>query len=152
MPTPIENNTTKLQALLAVAQALPEAPSGTIEITENGTVDVASYVSAAVNVPNPSAGSLNITANGTYDVTTKAQAVVNVPTPEPVLQNKSATPSETQQIIRADSNYDGLAQVTVAAIQTEQKTATANGVITPSSGKYLTQVTVAIPNGDEVSY
>lgn len=64
----------------------------------------------------------------------------------PSLQNKTVSPTTSQQSVTADSGYDGLGTVTVNAIKTETKTATpstSQQTINATSGKYMTQVTVS---------
>ena len=62
-------------------------------------------------------GSITITENDTYNVTSYASAIVNVPTGSTINnQDKTATPTESSQIITYDSGYTGLDQVTISAI------------------------------------
>lgn len=68
-------------------------PSGSLTITENGQHSVSQYASVNVNVEGEAA--------------------------EPVLQIKSVTPTESEQTVVADDGYDGLDEVTVAAISSE---------------------------------
>lgn len=103
-------------------------------------------------------GSTTITSNGTWDVSLFETAVIAVPTGggTPTLQakTKTYTPTTSQQTedVTPDSGYDGLSKVsvTVEAIQTESKSATPTEsaqTITPSSGKFLSSVSVgAIPS------
>lgn len=59
----------------------------------------------------------NVTSNGTYTASTgKYISSFTVSVPDPNMQSKTVTPTESQQIISADSGYDGLQEVIVNAI------------------------------------
>lgn len=91
-------------------------PTGTIQISGNGTYNVSQYASAEVN----------------------AASTINN-------QNKTITPSESQQTVSADSGYTGLGTVTVNAIS---NTYVGSG-ITRRSGSDLSAsgATVTVPAG-----
>ena len=67
------------------------------------------------------------------------------------LQDKTVNPSEETQTITHDTGYMGLGEVTVTPILTEVKTVTENGNVYPTTGKYLTRVTVNVPQGGGVN-
>ena len=87
-------------------------------------------------------GTSNITSNGTYNVYTYEYASVNV---VPPLQSKTVTPTESAQVISADSNYYGLSTVSVNAISS---TYVGTGVIQNSSADLVASgSTITAPSG-----
>ncbi len=133
---PTKKNIENLKAAIeSIAVEKPEQEK-TVNVTENGSVIIL-----------PDAGK----------VLTKATAVVDV---QPTLQAKTVTPTNAQQVVKSDSAYYGLSQVTVAAAPTETATVTptkSTQTKTPSSGKVgFSQVTVnpipaeyIIPSGSQ---
>lgn len=66
-------------------------------------------------------GTLSIARNGTFNVSQYASATVNVPMVHNN-QAKTVSPTSSQQIITADSGYDGLSSVTINAVSLQNKT------------------------------
>ena len=107
-------------------------PEGTKSIAENGSnIDVTAYASVSVNVPTGS------TINN---------------------QNKTVTPSESQQYIIADNGYTGLGTVTVNAItatyvgsgitsRSSSDLSASGATVTTPPGYYATTATKSISNG-----
>ncbi len=136
---------------------------GTIPTKKNIENLKAAIESIAVEKPEQEK-TVNVTENGSViilpddgKVLTKATAVVDV---QPSLQAKTVTPTNAQQVVKPDSAYYGLSQVTVAAAPTETTTVTptkSTQTKTPSSGKVgFSQVTVnpipaeyIIPSGSQ---
>lgn len=136
----------------------PTASKGTVSnhaVTVTPSVtNTAGYISSgtisgtgvSVSASELVSGTKSISANGTgIDVTNYASVDVAVPAGEPALQAKVATPTESQQVITPDTNYDGLSSVTVNPISS---TYVGSGIDTRSSSDLTASgATVTAPAG-----
>ena len=128
----------------------PSVTNTTGYITGGTKTGTAVSVSASELV----SGTRNITANATgIDVTNYASVNVAVPGDSPTLQSKTATPSETSQLIEPDTGYDGLSDVAISAIPSDyigsnitiDPTPTASGaVVTIPEGYYSEQTSKSV--------
>lgn len=125
-------------------------------ITPNSTEQVAvaayKYTTGAVKVAAVPSETKKITANGTYTPSNGkyfSSVEVSIVGDTPVYQDKTVNPTTSIQTVLPDEGYDALSQVRVNAISVEQKSATPKATaqdIMPSSGSYLTKVTIdAVP-------
>ena len=93
-------------------------------ITATHTFPTSGYVASGTTISPTGQVAIahaTIRANGTYyaeddDNDAWTGVTVSVSAPTPVLQSKSATPTESAQTVTADAGYDGLSQVQVGAI------------------------------------
>lgn len=107
----------------------PSVTNTTGYITGSTKTGTAVTVSASELV----SGNKSITANGTgIDVANYSTVSVAVPTGTINNQNKTVTPTESQQSVTADTGYTGLGTVTVNAIPDEYVVPSGNKTITSS--------------------
>ena len=122
-----------------IGSAVPKKGATTITPNSNSQTAISSgtYATGEVKVAAVPSETKKITANGIYTPST------------PVYQDKTVNPTTSIQTVLPDEGYDALSQVRVNAISVEQKSATPKATaqdIMPSSGSYLTKVTIdAVP-------
>lgn len=119
---------------------------------EQTAVAAHKYTTGAVKVAAVPTETKKVTANGTYTPSSGkyfSSVEVAIAGNTPVYQDKTVNPTTSLQTILPDDGYDALSQVKVNAISVEQKSATPKAMaqdIMPSSGSYLTKVTIdAVP-------
>lgn len=145
--TQLQSNNTDLQAILNSINELPEATGGIElpELTNEGTaIDLLSGKQLINSNGSVVTGTFSIDSElATQDdlIAQLSAAVNNLPDAgngEPILQNKTVTPSTSKQTVTADSGYDGLDTVTVNAMTTATQatpsiSVNSSGLITASS-------------------
>ena len=69
----------------------------------------------------------------------------------PLTTGGHATPKNVAQGFYPPAPYIGFTNIIVDAVPTEEKTVTENGEVTPADGKFLSKVTVNVPQGTDTS-
>ena len=69
----------------------------------------------------------------------------------PLTTGGHATPGTVAQSFYPPAPYIGFTNIIVDAVPTEEKTVTENGEVTPADGKFLSKVTVNVPQGTDTS-
>ena len=130
----------------------PKVTNTTGYITGGTKTGTAVTISASELV----SGTLNVTSNGTKDVTNYATVSVAVPVGASINnQDKTVTPTETEQTIEADSGYTGLGTVTVAAItptyvgsgvtqRTSSSLTKSGATVTAPAGYYASNASISV--------
>lgn len=123
-----------------------------LEKTGGGMVKFTDTSPTTATDPDVAQGKVYFKADGSQSTGTGGSPTVNLQA-----KTKTYTPTTSQQTedVTPDSGYDGLSKVsvTVEAIQTESKSATPSETtqtITPSSGKFLSSVSVGAIASDYV--
>ncbi len=137
-----------------IGSAVPKKGATTITPNSNSQTVISSgtYTTGEIKVAAVPSETKKITANGTYTPSNGkyfSSVEVAIVGDTPVYQDKTVNPTTSIQTVLPDEGYDALSQVRVNAISVEQKSATPKATvqdIMPSSGSYLTKVTIdAVP-------
>ena len=137
-----------------IGSAVPTKGATTITPNSNNQTAISSgtYATGKITVSAVPTETKKITANGTYTPSNGkyfSSVEVAIVGDTPVYQDKTVNPTTSIQTVLPDKGYDALSQVRVNAISVEQKSATPKATaqdIMPSSGSYLTKVTIdAVP-------